>query len=61
MEHYIKDNYYYIVDGDKELLKIELINDVDGNQIVLSTENEIFAGPVSLISFDANVNNQVKS
>ena len=52
MEHYIKDDTYYIVDGDKELLKVKLITGVDGNQVVISTENEIYAGPISLISFN---------
>ena len=54
MEHYIKDDTYYVVDGDKELLKVKLITSVDGNQVVISTENEIYAGPISLISFDPN-------
>ncbi len=56
MEHFIKDNIYYIMDGNKELLKIRLVDEVGGNQIVLSTENEIFAGPIELISFDPNPN-----
>ena len=55
MEHFIKDNIYYIMDGDKELLKIKLADDVSGNQIILSTENEIFAGPISLISFATDI------
>ena len=55
MRHYIEDNFYYIVDDkDRELLKIELVTYAEGNQIILSTENEIFAGPVELISFDPN-------
>ena len=55
MRHYIEDNYYYIVDEDnQELLKIRLMPEVDGHQVVIETENEIFAGPVELISFDPN-------
>lgn len=55
MEHFIKDGIYYIVDGEKELFKVQLINDVDGNQVVISTENEIFAGPISLVSFSPDI------
>lgn len=55
MEHYIKDNIYYIMDDEKELLKIKLAPEVEGNQIILSTENEIFAGPISLISFASEI------
>ena len=54
MNHFIKDNIYYIMDGEKELLKIKLVDEVPGNQIILSTENEVFAGPIELISFDPN-------
>lgn len=55
MRHYIKDDTYFIEDeAGNELLKVILINDTDGNQVVMSTENEIFAGPISLISFDPN-------
>ena len=51
MEHFIKDNVYYITVDGKEVFKLELVNEVPGNQVVISTENEIFAGPINLISF----------
>ena len=51
MEHFIKDNIYYIMDGDKELLKIKLVDEVDGNQVIISTENEVFAGPIKFLTF----------
>ena len=58
MRHYIEDNYYYIVDEEGwVLLKIRLLPEVDGNQVVIETENEIFAGPIELISFDPNPKN----
>ena len=54
MRSFIKDDIYYIVDGDKELLKVQLVSEFPGNQIIISTENEIYAGPIELISFDPN-------
>ena len=57
MEHYIKDNIYYIVDGDKELLRVELVTDITGNQVIIATENEIYAGPIALLSFSPDAHN----
>lgn len=52
MRHEIKDDVYYIYDdsGD-ELLKIHLYKNFEGDQIVISTKTEVYAGPIDLLSF----------
>lgn len=51
MKQEIKNNIYYIYDDEgKVLLSIELTAEPN-NQIVLKTNNEVYAGPIDFISF----------
>ena len=55
MKQEIKDGIYYLTTDDgKTLLKIAT-SDMPGNQVIIETEQEVYAGPVSLISFDQNI------
>ena len=55
MKQEIRENSYYLLDEDgKVLLKITP-TDMLGNQVIIETEQEVYAGPVSLISFDQNI------
>ena len=55
MKQEIKDGIYYLMTDDgKTLLKITP-SDMSGNQVIIETEQEVYAGPVSLISFDQNI------
>lgn len=54
MEHYIKDDTYYIVDDEgKVLLKVRPIY-FPGYEVEIETEKEVYVGPISLIAFDPN-------
>lgn len=54
MKQEIRENCYYLLDEDgKVLLKITP-TDIPGNQVIIETEREVYAGPVNLISFDTN-------
>ena len=51
MKHEIKDNIYYLIDENgKVLLKITPC-DIPGNQVIIETEKQVFAGPIKLINF----------
>ena len=51
MKHIIKDDIYYLYSDDGiELITITL-TDEPGNQIIVKTANEVYAGPVSFINF----------
>ena len=51
MRHEIKDDSYYVFnDVGETLLKITL-TDLPGDQFIIETPNEVYAGPASLISF----------
>lgn len=55
MKQEIKDGIYYLTTDDgKTLLKITP-SGMPGNQVIIETEQEVYAGPVSLISFDQNI------
>ena len=50
MKQEIKDNSYYLTDEDgKVLLKITP-SDLSGNQVVIETEKEVFAGPIKFLN-----------
>ena len=54
MKQETRENCYYLLDEDgKVLLKITP-TDIPGNQVIIETEREVYAGPVNLISFDTN-------
>lgn len=49
MDHKIVDNFYYIYDDNGiVLLSIELTNEPN-NQVIISTESEVYSGPISLL------------
>ena len=55
MRHYIKDDAYYVVnDQDEPIFKIVLFDNISGDQLLIATKNEVYAGPVELISFNPN-------
>ena len=56
MKQEIKDDIYYLTtDEGKVLLKIRPV-DFPGYNVVIETEKEVYAGPISLISFNADIN-----
>ena len=55
MKQEIRGNSYYLLDEDGNVLLKIIPTDMPGNQIIIETEQEVYAGPVSLISFDQNI------
>lgn len=56
MKQEIRENSYYLLDEDgKVLLKITP-TDTPGNQVIIETEQEVYAGPIKFISF-SNIKN----
>lgn len=51
MKHAISENIYYIYNDDGHVLFSVKITDLPGNQIVIYTDKEVYAGPIELISF----------
>lgn len=56
MKHAISENVYYIYNDDGHILFSIKITDLPGNQIVIYTDKEVYAGPIELISFKDNSN-----
>lgn len=56
MKHAISENVYYIYNDDGHVLFSVKITDLPGNQIVIYTDKEVYAGPIELISFKDNSN-----
>ena len=55
MKQEIRENIYYLLGEDgKVLLKITP-TDIPGNQVIIETEREVYAGPVKFISFNENI------
>jgi hypothetical protein len=51
MKHVIKDDIYYLYSDDEtELLNIKL-TDLPEDQIIITTNSEVYAGPVKFIRF----------
>ena len=54
MKQEIKDNSYYLLDNDgKVLLKITP-SDLPGDQVIIETEQEVFAGPIKFLNLSKN-------
>ena len=52
MQHELKDDIYYLSASKKEIaMTIQLCADFLGDQIIVTTPKEVFAGPVGFISF----------
>ena len=50
MKQEIKDNVYYLIDEKgKVLLKLTPC-DIAGNQVVIETDTQVFAGPIELLN-----------
>lgn len=50
MKQEIKDNSYYLLDEDGTALLKLTPSDLPGNQVVIETENEVYAGPVKFLN-----------
>ena len=55
MKQEIRENSYYLLDEDGNVLLKNTPTDMPGNQIIIKKKKEVYAGPVSLISFDQNI------
>lgn len=51
MKQEIRDNTYYLIDENGKILLKLTPSDIAGNQIVIETNKEVYAGPVELLSF----------
>jgi hypothetical protein len=51
MRQEIKDNSCYLLAEDGTVLLKLTPSDLPGNQVVIETENEVYAGPVKFINF----------
>ena len=51
MKQEIRENGYYLLDEDENVLLKITPTDMPGNQIVIETEREVYAGPIKFISF----------
>lgn len=55
VRHEIINDNYYIYDKDgRVVFQVELTSEPN-NQIIIKTENEIYAGPIEFISFSENI------
>lgn len=55
MYQIIKDDIYYLYnDTGDELMTIKLDNSISGDQVVITTPYEVYAGPVRFISFSGD-------
>ena len=50
MKQEIKDNIYYLYDDDGNVLLKITPSDISGNQITLEANNQVFAGPISMLN-----------
>ena len=56
MEHKIVDDFYYIYDENGiVLLSIKLTKE-PGNQVIISTSDEVYSGPVELLCLSGWLN-----
>lgn len=55
MKQEIRDNSYYLLADDGRVLLKLTPSDMSGDQIVLETEDEVFAGPVKFIRFSEDI------
>ena len=51
MKQEIRENIYYLLDEDGNILLKITPTDMPGNQIIIETEQEVYAGPIKFISF----------
>lgn len=52
MKSYILNNTYYIEDDKGEVIfSVTPDNTKEGNQVVIQTQTEVYAGPINLLTF----------
>ena len=49
MEHKIVDNFYYVYNSDGVVVFSLEITDLEGDQVIIKTENTVYSGPISLL------------
>ena len=55
MKQEIRENIYYLLDEDGNVLLKIIPTDMPGNQVIIETEREVYAGPIDFISFNKNI------
>jgi len=54
MKQEIKDNSYYLLDDDGKVLLKVTPSDFPGDQVIIETEQEVFAGPIKFLNLSKN-------
>ena len=55
MKQEIRDNSYYLLAEDGKVLLKLTPSDLPGNQVVIETEQEVYAGPIKFITFSGDI------
>ena len=55
MKQALRENIYYLLGEDGNVLLKITPTDMPGNQIVSETEREVYAGPIKFISFNGDI------
>ena len=55
MEHKITDNFYYIYDENGIVLLSIQLTTAPNNQIIISTDNEVYSGPIEFLTLSGTV------
>ena len=55
MKQEIRENIYYLLGEDGNVLLKITPTDMPGTQIVIETEREVYAGPIKFISFNGDI------
>ena len=55
MKQEIRENSYYLLDEDGNVLLKITPSDMPGDQVIIETEREVYAGPIKFISFNENI------
>ena len=55
MEHKITDNFYYIYDENGIVLLSIQLTTAPNNQIIISTDNEVYSGPIEFLTLSGTI------
>ena len=55
MKQEIRENIYYLLDEEGNVLLKIIPTDMPGNQVIIETEQEVYAGPIKFIRFNENI------
>ena len=55
MRQEIRENSYYLLDEDGNVLLKITPTDMPGNQIIIETKQEVYAGPIKFIRFSGDI------